>query len=80
MRCKMKLCYLGRLLLLYFFTVCRQVRLPRLIRDSMILQRDTEINIWGWAAKDEKINIKFQGKTYKTTTGADGKWILYCHL
>ena len=51
-----------------------QVRLPRLVRDSMILQRDTKINIWGWASKNEKINIKFNGKNYKATTGADAKW------
>jgi len=51
-----------------------QVRLPRLVRDSMILQRDTKINIWGWAAAGEKVNIKFIGKNYKAITGANGKW------
>jgi sialate O-acetylesterase len=53
-----------------------QVKLPRLVRDSMILQRDTKVNIWGWATKNEKINIKFNGKNYKTTTGIDGKWLI----
>jgi sialate O-acetylesterase len=53
-----------------------QIKLPRLVRDSMILQRDTKINIWGWAAKNEKINIKFNSKSYKTTTGSDGKWLI----
>jgi len=53
-----------------------QVRLPRLVRDSMILQRDAKINIWGWASKNEKVNIKFNGKNYKTTTESDGKWIV----
>ena len=53
-----------------------QVRLPGLVRDSMILQRDARINIWGWASKNEKIKIKFNGKNYKTTTGADGKWLV----
>jgi len=53
-----------------------QVKLPRLVRDSMVLQRDTKVNIWGWATKDEKISIKFNGKTYKTKTGADGKWLI----
>lgn len=53
-----------------------QVKLPRLIRDSMVLQRDTKLKIWGWAAKSEKVNIKFNGKTYKTKTGADGKWLI----
>lgn len=51
-----------------------QVRLPRLIRDSMILQRDAKVKIWGWASKGEKVNVKFNGKSYKTKTSADGKW------
>jgi len=53
-----------------------QIRLPRLVRDSMILQRDVKINIWGWASKNEKITVKFNNKNYKTTTGADGKWLI----
>src|SRR5882672_105812 len=53
-----------------------QIKLPRLIRDSMVLQRDTKLNVWGWAAKDEKVSIKFTGKTYKTKTGNDGKWLV----
>jgi len=53
-----------------------QIKLPRLVRDSMILQRETKINIWGWAAKNEKIRIKFNSKSYKTTTGSDGKWLI----
>ena len=56
--------------------VTAQVKLPRLIRDSMILQRDSKINIWGWASKGEKIKIKFNGKNFKTTTASDGKWSL----
>ncbi|HVY75878.1 MAG TPA: sialate O-acetylesterase [Puia sp.] len=53
-----------------------QVRLPRLIRDSMVLQRDAKVNIWGWASPGEKIAVKFNGRTYKTKTGAEGKWML----
>jgi len=57
-------------------TLSAQVRLPRLIRDSMILQRDSKINIWGWASKKEKISIKFNGKNFKTTANVEGKWLL----
>ena len=57
-------------------TVNAQVRLPRLVRDSMILQRDANIRIWGWASKDEKISIRFNTKSYKTKADADGKWLL----
>jgi len=68
-------------LLLLFVAVIQaslnaQIKLPRLVRDSMILQRDAKVNIWGWASKNEKISIKFNGKSYKTTTGTDGKWLI----
>ena len=45
------------------------------MRDSMILQRDIKLKIWGWASKGEEVKIKFNGKSAKTKTGADGKWI-----
>ncbi|MDN3655148.1 sialate O-acetylesterase [Ferruginibacter paludis] len=60
--------------LLIVETSASQVVLPQLIRDSMVLQRDANINVWGWASKAEKVTIAFNKKTFKTTTGADGKW------
>ncbi|KAA2240746.1 sialate O-acetylesterase [Chitinophaga agrisoli] len=53
-----------------------QVRLPRLVRDSMILQRDTKIKLWGWAGSKEKLTIRFTGKTYHTTANANGEWTI----
>jgi sialate O-acetylesterase len=54
--------------------VSAQVRLPRLVRDSMILQRDAPIKIWGWASKNEKVTVKFNGRSYKTKAGGDSRW------
>ncbi|WP_080057843.1 sialate O-acetylesterase [Spirosoma aerolatum] len=51
-----------------------QLRLPRLISNGMVLQRDTPLNIWGWAKAGEKITVRFNRKTYKTVTDATGKW------
>lgn len=51
-----------------------QVRLPHILRDSMILQRDARIKLWGWAAPGEKISVRFNGKAAKATAGSDGKW------
>jgi sialate O-acetylesterase len=51
-----------------------KVRLPRLISDGMVLQRGDSAKIWGWAAVDEEVTITFNGKTYRDTTGTDGKW------
>jgi sialate O-acetylesterase len=53
-----------------------QVKLPALIRDSMILQRDAKIKIWGWSAPNEKVKITFDKKDSKTKADANGNWSL----
>ena len=53
-----------------------QVKLPALINDSMILQRDEPIKIWGWASPGEEVEIKFAGKKYKAVAGKDKKWLV----
>lgn len=54
-----------------------EVKLPRLVRDSMVLQRDTKIRIWGWATPGEKLSIRFNNRKYKTAAGQDGKWTVF---
>ena len=61
-------------LLLSSFFASAQVRLPSLVRDSMVLQRDAKLNVWGWASPGEKLTVRFNNKTYRATTGTDGKW------
>ena len=53
-----------------------QVRLPRLIRDSMVLQRDAYINVWGWASARERISLQFNGHSYRTTADSNGNWLI----
>ena len=54
-----------------------QVRLPQSVRDSMILQRNVKIKVWGWASPGEKLTITFNGKKAKTTTDKNGKWLAF---
>ncbi|MBE8723335.1 sialate O-acetylesterase [Flavobacterium hungaricum] len=56
------------------FSINAQIKLPRLISDGMILQRDTKVSIWGWASPNEQIELNFKSKTLKTTTSQEGKW------
>jgi Domain of unknown function (DUF303). len=51
-----------------------QVKLPRLISDGMILQRDAEVKIWGWAAVHEKISVSFHDSIYQTTADSLEEW------
>ncbi len=66
------------LLLLGFFLIgleCHaQVSLPQILRDSMVLQRNAPIKIWGWAAKGEQVKVVFNGKKRTATTISDGTW------
>jgi sialate O-acetylesterase len=51
-----------------------QVRLPRLIGENMVLQRDTELTLWGWASGGEAVMVVFSGKKYPTKANSDGQW------
>ena len=65
-------------LLICFFVFCQstiaQVKLPALISDGMILQRDANLKIWGWAKKAEKVTISFNNKTYSAITDENSNW------
>jgi sialate O-acetylesterase len=67
------------LLLLSLLAICitnasSQVRLPNLISDGMVLQRDTRLVIWGWASPGEPVSISFQGRRFKTKASTKGTW------
>ncbi|MHA4844907.1 sialate O-acetylesterase [Flavitalea antarctica] len=68
------------LLFLLTLSICKtiraQVKLPQLIRDSMVLQREARINIWGQASPGERITVKFNGKVSSTKTGDSGRWLV----
>jgi sialate O-acetylesterase len=51
-----------------------QLKLPRLIQDGMILQRETPVKIWGWASVGEKVVIQLNGQSFNAVTGDNGKW------
>ena len=53
-----------------------RVSLPRLISDGMVLQRDAEITLWGWAAPNEALSICFIDSTYHTQATTQGEWQL----
>ena len=61
-------------LIIISITSLGQVKLPKLISDGMVLQRNSELKIWGWASAGEKISIQFIDKNYNTTTDNKGDW------
>jgi len=66
--------------LFFFFIsvhIIAAVILPRIFADNMILQRGTNIPIWGWADPGEHINARLGNQSSETITDADGKWKLF---
>lgn len=50
------------------------VRVPRLVDDHMVLQRDSRVVLWGWADPGEKVQIAFHGRIVTTRTDRNGRW------
>lgn len=51
-----------------------EVKLPRLISNGMVLQRNSELKIWGWASVGEAIVISFNQMERQTQADAQGQW------
>jgi len=64
------------LFLLLFFTgsAFATVRLPKLISDGMILQRECDVKVWGWANPNEKIIVEIAGKQNACVANEKGEW------
>ncbi|MDP2885786.1 MAG: sialate O-acetylesterase [Ignavibacteria bacterium] len=75
----------GELILILFLLtslpIWGQVKLPRLISDGMVLQRDARVNLWGWAGAHEKLSIAFCDSVYRTSANEKGEWtVVLSHL
>jgi sialate O-acetylesterase len=49
---------LTTLILLLLQVTIAQVKLPAIVSSNMVLQRNTTVKLWGWAAANEKLTIK----------------------
>ena len=52
------------------------VRMPLLFSDGMVLQRNKEIPVWGWADANEKVTIHFNKQTKTIQADTNGKWMI----
>ena len=65
---------LSLLLALISTEAVSKVRLPQVISDCMLLQRNTENKIWGWAEPGEKVTVRFDGEHWFTSADSEGSW------
>ncbi|SEN85437.1 sialate O-acetylesterase [Flavobacterium sp. CF108] len=68
--------------LLFFFMISNiitaNVTLPNIFGDNMVLQRNSEVKIWGWANPKEEIKLvsSWNNQEYKAVTSNQAKWEL----
>src|SRR5262249_1590157 len=55
--------------------VLAAVKPHALISEGMVLQRGIPVPLWGTAAENEKVTVRFQGQEV-TTTAHNGNWIV----
>jgi sialate O-acetylesterase len=55
-------------------TAQAEVKLASIFGDSMVLQRELPVPVWGWADAGEKVTVSFAGQTQEATAGEDGRW------
>jgi sialate O-acetylesterase len=60
--------------LIFAVTAGAEVVLPRIISDHMILQRDAQASIWGWAVPGESVTVQFAGQSKRAKADADSRW------
>ncbi len=52
------------------------VRLPKIISDGAVLQRNTPVTIWGWADEGEVIGVYLDGRKLGETRAKNTRWSL----
>ncbi|MDP3311725.1 sialate O-acetylesterase [Lutibacter sp.] len=73
----MKKQYLAFMLI---FSICSsinaQVSVAKIFANNMVLQRNSPIPVWGWAAANEKIEVRFNNQIKKAKADKNGKWTI----
>ncbi|MFA6931779.1 MAG: sialate O-acetylesterase [Lentisphaeria bacterium] len=49
--------------------------LPSIFSDNMVLQRDKELRVWGWAAPGAEVRVSLGNSVSQAVADADGKWL-----
>ncbi|MFZ2655178.1 MAG: sialate O-acetylesterase [Victivallales bacterium] len=53
-----------------------ELKVAEIFGNSMVLQRDMEVPVWGWAENGETITVEFNGCVKTAVAGQDGRWTL----
>lgn len=80
MRCKKDLARLGATALVGLLSLSQSaslradVKLPAVFGSGMVLQRDIQLPVWGWAEPGEEVTVRIAGQEVRTKANDAGKW------
>ncbi len=69
--------FLTALSAVFVSTLCAEITPNKLFSDNMVLQRGVPVKVWGKAAPNSEVSVKFLGKESKAKADADGSWALF---
>lgn len=70
----MKIQYFIACAMLAGLPVQAEVKLPSVLSEGVVLQRDCPVEIWGTADPGEKVDVRVAGRKASTVAAADGAW------
>ena len=65
------------ILLIFSSLVNSQVSVAKIFSDNMVLQRHTDIPVWGFATSNTSIEVEFNQQKTRTITDQNGKWMVH---
>lgn len=60
----------------FFNHAIAQFTVAEIYTNNMVLQRDRDIPVWGWAREGSQVALDFNGNTYQANTKPDGSWLI----
>jgi sialate O-acetylesterase len=51
-----------------------ELRLPAMLSDHAVLQREAPVHLWGWSNPDERVTVTFHTQTLSATADDLGRW------
>jgi sialate O-acetylesterase len=57
-----------------FFNASAQLNVAKLFGNDMVLQRNQDIPVWGWTAKNEKVLVGLNGQAVSVKADESGYW------
>ncbi len=59
-------------------SVCAEIKLPQILTDNMVLQRETDVNLWGSATPNKQVKVitSWNEAVYYTKSDSKGKWLV----